>query len=265
MTPHELAWVAEAWNALARQPGADVWRPGAPRPFEVLALRTVQGLHLAFANGTVALLSTPGFCPVDKRRPSRYAPLPLPLPEGSEGYWLCKGEIIDAYDTHAAWLEPADALAAHRRVLAVEPDLAPNGWRRRYPAATRARQVQYDADHARDRAELDAKPEDAAAHFRAAYAFLSVAELVPGLVPARGWYASEGRNMVGSWLSGVGLRRLPEAERPAACRAAFLAFPYITDGAVVAAAIARGWAIRRCRQSTDCRLVPDNVDHRRAA
>ncbi len=88
MTPDELAWVAEAWNTLARQPGAHVWRPGAPRPFEVLALRTEQGLHLAFANGTTALMLTPDFRPVDKRRPSRYAPLPLPLAEDVEGYWL---------------------------------------------------------------------------------------------------------------------------------------------------------------------------------
>ena len=72
-----------------------------------------------------------------------------------------------------------------------------------------ARQLDANIRQARHRKGLDERPEDAAAHFRAAYAFLSVAELVPGLVPARGWYASEGRNLVGSWLSGVRLRQLP--------------------------------------------------------
>ena len=109
MTRQEMTSVAEGWNVLARKPSAHVWHPDEPCPFKVCDLRTQNGLHLEFANGTAALMLTPDFRPVvdKRRRPSRYAPLPMPLTIVIQGFWLCRSELIHPFDSRAEWFKPA--------------------------------------------------------------------------------------------------------------------------------------------------------------
>lgn len=168
---------------------------------------------------------------------------------------LCRGWLTDAYDAHLEWLDHDDALAAYKAVLAAHPNLSANGWHQHAPLRSmRVLQAHHDDAHAFYRAEPERVPQEAAAEFARANAFLSVMERVPGATPKGGWGSYGFKHQAEAWL------------RHMAHRGLFADIPYLGNGAMIAAALHRGWHHERLDgHSPNASLWPPGTTERRIA
>ena len=254
MTPAEIETVVGFWNVRVAHGRLTLWSR-LEQSFKILRLTKLQALGLKFDNGTTAIITTPGVRPVDLRRRRSFAPLPMSLPTGTTGFWACRGWLTDAYDAHLVWLDPADALAAYKAMLAAHPDLSANGWRQFAPMRSmRALQVKHDASHAFFRAEPERRPNEAAAEFARAFAFLSVVEQVPDAVPKEGRNSYGFKHTAEAWLRHLAVRGL------------FEDIPYLGNGAMIAACLHRGWRVERIDGSSPSGILwPPGSEGRMAA